>query len=55
MQIKSIMSAAGSELCVTADSYSVVLLPCEPAPAANSTQLWTNTSGQVSTRAAVPG
>ena len=29
MQIKSIMSAAGSELCVTADSYSVVLLPCE--------------------------
>ena len=53
IQIKSILSitagaAGGGEQCLTADSFSVIVEACDPIPAANSSQLWTNQTGQLS-------
>jgi beta-D-xylosidase 4 len=45
VQIQSLLAP---ELCLTADSFSAVVGPCEASPAANSTQLWRNHTGQLS-------
>ena len=53
MQIKSLLSVGAkgqgtTEQCIAADSFSVVVETCEVTPTANSTQLWTNHTGQLS-------
>ena len=45
MQIKSLLAP---ELCLTADSFSVIVEVCEGSPTVNSTQIWKNTTGRLS-------